>query len=383
MRKFVLLLIYFAVVIRAIAFHFYDDPVPPLTYLFLAIYGLLLATQPALTRRYPRYTPFYLAIQFALVMAAQLTTPSMDFIISLLFPLSFQAVFYYGRRVGFIIITAFLLMLFFPIMTGWEWQIEGFAVVFVNGAACYLVGNFAHLILTAERANLANQQLSIELQNANQKLHAAAAQRQELAVLQERGRMARELHDSVTQTIFSMNLSVQSARMLADKDMSLVTEQLDRLQELARSAVSEVQVLISQLRPASLDSGQLSQALGELVRQRQVQDGLQIDLQVIAERPLPQPAIQGLYRIVQEALNNIVKHAGTNQASIRVDLQARPAYVEISDQGCGFDPDSTAGDSAHLGLTGMASRAAELGWKFHLDSQPGAGTLIRLEEIPT
>jgi signal transduction histidine kinase len=253
----------------------------------------------------------------------------------------------------------------------------------VNGAACYLVGNFAHLILTAERANLANQQLSIELQNANQKLHAAAAQRQELAVLQERGRMARELHDSVTQTIFSMNLSVQSARMLADKDMSLVTEQLDRLQELARSAVSEVQVLISQLRLASLDSGQLSQALGELVRQRQVQDGLQIDLQVIADRPLPQPAIQGLYRIVQEALNNIVKHAGTNQASIRVDLQAQPAYVEISDLGCGFDPDAAAGDNAHLGLAGMASRAAELGWKFHLDSQPGTGTLIRLEEIAT
>ena len=381
MRSFVLLLIYFAVVIRAIAFHFYDDPVPPLVYVFLALYGLLLATQPYLTRRYPRYTGFYLGIQFALVMAAQFTMPSIDFFISLVFPLSFQAVFYYDRRLGFIIIAFFVLVITFPIMIGWEWQIEGLAVVLVNGAACYLVGNFAHLILTAERAAKSNQQLSVELQQANLKLQELAVQRQELAVLQERSRMARELHDSVTQTIFSMNLSVQSARMLADKDLSLVAEQLDRLQELARSAVSEIQVLISRLRPAPLASGQLSQALGDLVHQRQFQDSLQIDLQVLADRHLPQPTIQGLYRIVQEALNNIAKHAGTDQASIRVDLQAQPPYVEISDHGCGFDPGQITQDTAHLGLAGMAGRAQELGWKFQLDSQPGQGTVIRLEEL--
>jgi len=381
MRNFVLLLIYFAVVIRAIAFHFYDDPVPPLVYVFLVCYGLLLATQPYLTHRYPRYTGFYFVIQFALVMAAQVSMLSIDFFISLIFPLSFQAVFYYGRRLGFIIIAFFVLIITFPIMSGWEWQIEGLAVVLVNGAACFLVGNFAHLILTAQRADISNQQLSVELQQANQKLGEMATQRQELAVLQERSRMARELHDSVTQTIFSMNLSVQSARMLADKDMSLVAEQLDRLQELARSAVSEIQVLISQLRPAPLASGQLSQALGDLVHQRQFQDSLQIELQVLADRQLPQPTIQGLYRIVQEALNNIVKHAGTDQASIRVDLQAGPPYVEISDHGCGFDPGLATQDTAHLGLAGMAGRAQELGWKFQLDSQPGRGTVIRLEEI--
>ncbi len=279
MRNFVLLLIYFAVVIRAIAFHFYDDPVPPLVYVFLALYGLLLASQPYLTRRYPRYTGFYLGIQFALVMAAQFTIPSIDFFISLIFPLSFQAVFYYGRRLGFIIIAFFVLVITFPIMIGWDWQIEGLAVVLVNGAACFLVGNFAHLILTAERADRSNQQLSVELQQANLKLQELAVQRQELAVLQERSRMARELHDSVTQTIFSMNLSVQSARMLVDKDSSQVAGQLDRLQELARSAVSEIQILISQLRPRSLASQPLSEALSELVQQRQIQDSLHIELQ--------------------------------------------------------------------------------------------------------
>jgi len=381
MRNFVLLLIYFAVVIRAIAFHFYDDPVPPLVYVFLALYGLLLATQPYLARRYPRYTGFYLGIQFALVMAAQFTIPSIDFFISLIFPLSFQAVFYYGRKVGFIIIAFFVLVITFPIMIGWDWQIEGLAVVLVNGAACFLVGNFAHLILTAERADRSNQQLSVELQQANLKLQELAVQRQELAVLQERSRMARELHDSVTQTIFSMNLSVQSARMLVDKDLSLVAGQLDRLQELAGSAVSEIQILISQLRPRSLASQLLSAALSELVAQRQVQDSLHIELQILGDRELPQATILGLYRIAQEALNNIAKHAGTDHALIRFDLQAHPPYLEIIDHGCGFNSGETSPEPSHLGLPGMASRAQELGWQFQIDSSPGQGTRVRLEEV--
>jgi signal transduction histidine kinase len=177
-----------------------------------------------------------------------------------------------------------------------------------------------------------------------------------------------------------MNLIVQSARMLVAKDLSQVGEQLDRLEELARSAVDEIQVLISQLRPKPLTSQSLSDALRELIHQRQVQDSLQVDMQILGDRELPQTTILGLYRIVQEALNNIVKHAATNQALIRYDLQSRPAYLEVIDHGSGFNPHNVPLDATHLGLAGMAGRAKELGWIFQIDSHPGQGTRIRLEE---
>lgn len=381
MRNIVLLTIYFAVVIRAVAFHFYDDPVPLITYGFLAAYGILLASYPALSQRIPRYTGFYLLLQFALVMAAQFSMPSIDFLISLFFPLSFQAVFSYGRRTGFAIITVGLVGIFFPIMVGWEWQIEGVAVFVLNAAACFLVGNYAHLILASGRADQSNQRLSRDLQQANQKLQELALQREELAVLQERSRMARELHDSVTQTIFSMNLTVQSVRMLVEQDLSQVAAQLDRLQDLASSAVGEIQVLISQLRPQTDTEAGLLQALQELLRQRQIQDGLQVELQILGDRQLPQTTILGLYRIVQEALNNVAKHAGTLHALIRLDLQDRPAYLEIEDHGCGFDTGQVPADPSHLGLAGMADRAQELGWKMSIHSRPGQGTRIRVEEV--
>ena len=379
MRQAVLFLLYIAVVIRAIAFNFYDDPVPPLAYVLLAIFGLFFLTQPYLTRRFPRYTGFYLGIQFALVIAAQLIIPDIDFLLSLYFVLSFQAVFYFGRRVGFTVIAIALLIIFFPLMAGWEWQVEGWAVFLLDLAACFLVGNYAHLILTAARASQSNQQMSLELQQANIKLQDLAAQREELAVLQERGRMARELHDSVTQTIFSMNLAVQSARMLVEKDLAQVTIQLDRLQELARSAVGEIQVLLSQLRMQPAAPG-LGDALRDLVRQRQLQDGLQVDLQVTGERLLPEATRQGLYRIVQEALNNVAKHAGTNQALVRLNLETRPAWLEIVDHGCGFSLPEASAEPSHLGLAGMSARANELGWKLQIESQPGQGARIHLEE---
>lgn len=193
--------------------------------------------------------------------------------------------------------------------------------------------------------------------------------------------MARELHDSVTQTIFSMNLAVQSARMLVEKDLSQVASQLDRLQELARSAVDEIQVLLSQLRVQPAAAPGLGDTLHDLVRQRQLQDGLLVDLQVTGDRQLPEATHQGLYRIVQEALNNVAKHAGTNQAFVRLNLETRPASLEVVDHGCGFCLPEASAEPSHLGLAGMSGRANELGWKLQIESHPGQGTRIYLEEM--
>ncbi|MGW8251244.1 MAG: sensor histidine kinase [Anaerolineales bacterium] len=381
MQFIVLLLAYLAVVVRTVAYNYYDDPVPGLLYLLLVVYGLILVSEPAVSRRLSGYRRVYLSLQFALVVIMMLVMPAIDFLPTLLYPLCFQAVMFFGRREGFIWIGAFALSIVYPVMLGWEWQVEGLAIVLLDGVACFLVGSFAHLIRRADAANQANQRLTAELQEAYRKLQDDAARSEELAALQERNRMARELHDSVTQTIFSMNLTVQAARILIDKDLTRCAEQLDRLQELARSAVAEIQALVSQLRPSALASGSLPAALQRLVEERQQRDGLQIALEISGERDFPQSALTSLYRIAQEALNNISKHAGVTQAAVRLHLDSQPAYLEIEDQGRGFEPGSAARDLDHIGLAGMADRARELGWRLEVDSQPGRGTRIRVEEV--
>jgi signal transduction histidine kinase len=277
-------------------------------------------------------------------------------------------------------IVAFILGMAAPLTYGWDWRVEGFATLILDSIACLLVGSFAHLTMSAERARISNQQLLNDLGEAYRKLQDYAAEVQEYAILQERSRMARELHDSVTQTVFSMNLTVQSARLLVEKDLQQVLVQLDRLMELASSAMGEIQVLVSQLRPRSIGAEGLPISLRRLVGDLHQRDGLQIDLNVTGEKEIPPNAILALYRITQEALNNIVKHAGTQNASIRLDLASNPSHLEIEDHGCGFIPGDVARDVEHIGLTGMADRAREIGWSLQIDSQPGRGTLIRVEE---
>jgi signal transduction histidine kinase len=201
-----------------------------------------------------------------------------------------------------------------------------------------------------------------------------------LAVEQERNRLARDLHDSVTQTVFSMNLAAQSARLLLDKDLPRVLEQLLRLDELAASALSEIQSLVSQLRPRSVPEEGLPTALRRLVEERGARDGLQVGLEISGEKQLADAVATGLYSIAHEALVNVAKHSGSREAAIRLNLSGSGSCLEIEDHGLGFDPQLASNQPGHLGLAGMSERAREIGWRFSVESQPGQGTRIHLVE---
>jgi len=380
MTSAVLFLLYAGIVLRAVAFNYYDTPVPLSAYALMAVYGLVLVTEPLVRRRFPRYPAIYLGLQAGLVTAMLWSMPEMDFLPALFYPLCYQAVLFFGRRRGFWWIGAFVLLMAGPVLVGWSFGVAGIAIVIIDSFGAFLVGSYAHLILRAEQERHGSQKLAAEVGAAYSKLQDQAAQIEEYAIQQERSRMARELHDSVTQTIFSMNLTVQTARLLVEKDLAQVGAQLDRLQSLARSAIGEIQVLVEQLRPGPLVADNLPASLRNLVSERSQQDGLRIDLQVKGERPLPKEAIVGLFRIVQEALNNIAKHAGTREGCIRLDLASQPARLEVEDHGCGFEPEKAVRDIQHIGLSGMAERAREFGWGLTIESHPGQGTRILVLE---
>ena len=150
-----------------------------------------------------------------------------------------------------------------------------------------------------------------------------------------------------------MNLAAQSARLLLDKEPPRASGQLLRLEELAANALSEIQSLVSQLKPRSIAEEGLPTALRRLADERRARDGLQISLEIQGEKNLSEAETLGLYSIVHEALTNIVKHSGTREAIVRLNLDDDVSCLEIEDQGMGFDPQTVSKQRGHFGLAGM------------------------------
>ncbi len=196
----------------------------------------------------------------------------------------------------------------------------------------------------------------------------------ELASGEERAHLARELHDSVTQALFSMTLVSRSVEMLLDRDPAAARTQLGQLRDLQREALAEMRALIFELRPGNLEQDGLVRALKTHSGALQGRLGLPIVVESDLPDRLPLGVEETLYRIAQEALHNIVKHAGAKQVRLDVRREGADATMSITDDGKGFDP-ATVPDG-HLGLAGMRARADRIGARFTCISTPGHGTTV-------
>jgi PAS domain S-box-containing protein len=198
----------------------------------------------------------------------------------------------------------------------------------------------------------------------------------ELAAGEERAHLARELHDSVTQALFSMTLVSRSVEMLLDRDADAAREQLTQLRELQREALAEMRALIFELRPGNLEQEGLSRALKTHAAALQGRLGLPIIVDSELPDRLPLPAEEVLYRIAQEALHNVVKHAAAHRVRVEVRRLDGGVRLRVEDDGKGFDPERVP--EGHLGLAGMRARSERVGAQFACTSQPGSGTTIEV-----
>lgn len=196
----------------------------------------------------------------------------------------------------------------------------------------------------------------------------------ELTVVEERNRLARDLHDSVVQTLFGLSLAAEAARNGA-------AHQIEQVNELARTALAELRSIVFELRPADLAAEGLVPTLVKHTEILQRVFGQEIDVQVLSERALEPTVELELFRIVQEALSNALKHANASKVQVVIDLDAVPARIEIADDGVGFDPDAVPVRARHLGLLSMEERAASIGGTLRLDSAPGRGTHVIAEVV--
>lgn len=203
------------------------------------------------------------------------------------------------------------------------------------------------------------------------------AQVRGLAALEERNRLARELHDSVTQSIFSIGLIAQALPPLIAQRPDRAIERVQRLSELAHGALAEMRSLIFQLRPASLEQDGLPLALRRYAAACESRENIRIVVDVHGERRDAPRQEEALFRIVQEALNNIVKHAHATTVEIDLRYAVDEITLSVQDDGVGFVPTTPHESAGHgLGMLSMRERAEELGGTFRIHSAPGAGTRI-------
>ena len=207
----------------------------------------------------------------------------------------------------------------------------------------------------------------------------------ELSILSERNRLALELHDVVSQKLFSLNLSADAAATLLDRDAAASRAQLERVRELAREALAELRSLILGLRPADLETDGLEGALRKEVEMLARVHGIELELEADCPgRPTGEADVDGereleVLRIAAEALHNAVRHAGAHRVTVRLDGRGDTLAVDVQDDGIGFDPEDPELRSRHLGLTSMEERARELGGTLQLSSASGRGTRVHLE----
>jgi two-component system nitrate/nitrite sensor histidine kinase NarX len=201
-----------------------------------------------------------------------------------------------------------------------------------------------------------------------------------LAVLEERQRLARNLHDAVNQSLFSAGLIAEVLPRLWETDQKGARGALDDLRKLIRGAVAEMRALLAELRPSTLTDANLGELLRLLGNAFIGRTNIPANVSVVGEGELPADVQVAVYRLCQEALNNVAKHAGARKVQIALRQERGEMELSIRDDGKGFDPTLTT--SGHYGLGMMHERAEAVGARLSINSQPGKGTEVAIRWAP-
>jgi PAS domain S-box-containing protein len=226
-----------------------------------------------------------------------------------------------------------------------------------------------------------------ELEEANQRLHKEIEQRTRIekelaekaaedAVTADRTRLARDLHDAVTQTLFSSSLIAEVLPDLWEMDVVEAQKSTEELRQLTRGALAEMRTLLLELRPATLTQTRLSDLIKQLCEAFIGRSRLPIKLNIEGDCTLPPEVQVAVYRIAQESLNNVFKYARATQVNVNLFIAANTVHFETCDNGIGFDMSMTKPTS--LGMRIMRERAEAIGADFHIASQPGSGTCVEV-----
>jgi signal transduction histidine kinase len=232
-------------------------------------------------------------------------------------------------------------------------------------------GDFSGLI--EDSAGDEISQVAQRLNRMAEQLQSLLAQRQAMAISDERNRLARDLHDSAKQQALAASFQLGTAITLFERDPQAAREHLAEADALVDSVRKELTDLIHELRPPAMDGQNLVDVLKEYAIEWAHRTGIEIEVSVQEPGPLSLEVEQTLYRIAQEGLANVARHSAANHVDLLLSDQDGVVTMEIADDGCGFDP---RGEHAGMGLVSMRERAEALNGEVVIESEPGRGTHI-------
>ncbi|MFD9003950.1 GAF domain-containing sensor histidine kinase [Streptomyces sp. NPDC059582] len=201
----------------------------------------------------------------------------------------------------------------------------------------------------------------------------------ELTIAEERSRLAHELHDAVSQKLFSLRLTAQAAAALVDRDPARAKGELQQVAMLAAEAADELRAAVVELRPAALDEDGLIATLRTQIQVLDRAHSARVTFAAHKFRALPAAQEEAVLRVAQEALHNALRHSGAEHVEVTVRRQDRGAVLRVTDDGSGFEPHTVRRAGRHLGLVSMRDRASGVGGTLVVESAPGEGTTIELE----
>jgi len=220
-------------------------------------------------------------------------------------------------------------------------------------------------------------ELTRNLSSMAEQLQTHIHTRDELARMEERNRLARDLHDTVKQQTYAARMQLTAAKNLLASDVNAAGGHIETALQLNRETQQELKLIIDELRPAALEGKGLAQALSDYVARWQEHTGIQVETKTSGEQSLPLDVEQALYRILQESLSNVARHAEADSVRIALEIAPAKAALAIADNGRGFEPAAVAPHS--LGLAGMKQRLTEVNGTLTVESTLSVGTQITAE----
>lgn len=353
---------------------------PPATVTLRWVAVILLAAIALVQTRMPKagspswICHLYLGVHGSLVAALLFLQPGWTMYPVLYFVLCVWAILALSVRPGVYWIAAYTVVTAASFAIGINLG-EGLIALFLYGVIYAFAAAFANALVRANAARREGQSLLVESQEAHQQLQEYAARIEELVVVEERNRLAREMHDTLGHRLTVAAVQLEGAQRLILKDPGRAAGMVGTVREQVREALSELRRTVATLRAPLEADLRLRKALKRLATHFEQATGITVHQVLPEKRPdLPDAHRLALYRAAQEALTNIQRHASASQVWMVLTVCDGAATLLISDDGVGIP---AGADQAGFGLRGLRERATQLGGELHLDPRPGGGSQMR------
>jgi signal transduction histidine kinase len=342
------------------------------------VVGLLVAVAIVQTRLPKAGSPawqfhLYLGVHGSLVTALMFLQPGWTMYPVLFFPPSMWAILALGVRTGGTWIVAYVV----AIAASFAYSMnlgEGLIALFLYGVLYALIAAFAAAVVRADTARRESQALLAELREAHRQLQDYALRAEEMAVVEERNRLAREMHDTLGHRLTVAAVQLEGAQRLCTQDHERAASMIGTVREQVGEALGELRSTVATLRTPVEADLQLRSALRRLVTDFEGATGLTVHRLLPDELPtLSDSRRLALYRAAQEALTNIQRHAGAGQVWLVLTVSDDAITLLVSDDGQGM---SVRADSTGFGLRGLRERVTQLGGELHVEPRPGGGTQL-------